>query len=60
LRIRKAVGELVDDQAILIGQGRRHALPFDARDLESKRDDQSGVDGGGGERFDPRHKLIAP
>ena len=40
------VDELIDDQSILIGEGRRHALPFDARHLEAERDDQHGVDGG--------------
>ena len=59
LRVADAVRELVDDQAILILQRRRHAHAFDARDLEAERDDQRGVDGGGRERLQPRDELFA-
>ncbi len=60
LRIGEAIGELVDDQPILIGQRRRHALAFDPRDLEAERDDQRGVDRGRGQRLDPGDELVAP
>ena len=54
-----AIGELVDDQAILIGERRRHALAFDARDLEAERDDQRGVDRRRGQRLEPGDQLFA-
>jgi hypothetical protein len=60
LRRGEAIAELVDDQPILIGQRRRHALAFDARDLEAERDDQRRVHGGRRERPDPREELVAP
>ena len=60
LRVGEAIGELVDDQPILIGQRRRHALALDPRHLEAERDDERGVDGGGGQRLDPRDELVAP
>jgi hypothetical protein len=46
LRIADPVGELVDDEAILILQRRRHAHALDAGHLEAERDDQRRVDGG--------------
>ena len=58
LRLADAVGELVDDQAILIGERRRHALAFDAGDLEAERDDQRGVDRGRGQRLQPGDELL--
>ena len=51
--VADAVGELVDDQPVLIGERRRHALAFDARHLEAERDDERGVDGGRGQRLEP-------
>ena len=59
LRVADAVGELVDDQAILVLQRRRHAHALDARDLEAERDDQRGVDGGRRERLQPGDELLA-
>ena len=53
------VGELVDDQPILIGQRRRHALALDARHLEAERDDQRGVDGRRDQRLHPGDQLVA-
>jgi hypothetical protein len=43
----------------LIGQRRRHALAFDARDLCDERDDQRRVDGGRDERLRPDDELVA-
>ena len=57
--VADAVGELVDDQPILIRERRRHALAFDARDLEAERDDQRGVDRGRGQRLQPGEQLFA-
>ena len=54
-----AVGELVDDQPILIGERRRHALAFDAGHLEAERDDQRGVDRRRGQRLQPGEQLFA-
>ena len=48
------------DEAILIGERRRHALAFHARDLESEGDDQRGVDRGGEERLEPGDELVFP
>ena len=59
-RSAQAIRELVDDQPILVGQRWGHALAFDARDLESERDDQCGVDGGGEERLEPGDQLVFP
>ena len=58
VRLADAVGELVDDQAILIRERRRHALAFDARDLEAERHDQRRVDGGRGQRLQPGDQLF--
>ena len=57
-RLADAVDELVDDQPILILERRRHALAFDARDLEPERDDEDGVDRRRHERLHPRHQLF--
>ena len=43
-RRTEPIGELVHDQAVLIGQRRGHALAFDPRHLKSERDDERGVD----------------
>ena len=53
LRLADPIRQLVDDQAILIRERRRHALAFDARDLEAERHDQRGVDRGRGQRLQP-------
>jgi hypothetical protein len=58
LRVIEAVGELVDDQAILVGQRGRHALPLDAGDLEAERHDERRVDGGRGQRLQPGDELL--
>ena len=55
-----SIGELVDDQAVLIGERGRHALAFDARHLESERDDERGVHGGREQRLEPRDELVLP
>ena len=52
------VGQLVDDQAILIRERRRHALAFDARDLEAERDDERRVDRRRGQRLQPGDQLF--
>ena len=54
-----AVRQLVDDQPILIGERRRHALAFDAGHLEAERDDQRGVDRRRGQRLEPGEQLFA-
>ena len=59
VRVAEPIGQLVDDQAVLVLQRRRHALALDARDLEAERDDQRGVDGGRGERLEPGDQLFA-
>ena len=38
---------------------RRHALALDARDLESERDDERGVDGGRDQRLEPGDQFFA-
>ena len=58
LRLADPVGQLVDDQPILIRERRRHALAFDARDLEAERDDERRVDGSRGQRLEPGHQLF--
>ena len=59
MRLADAVGELVDDQTILILQRRRHALAFDARDLEAEGHDQRGVHRSRRQRLEPRNDLFA-
>ena len=44
-RLAELVDQLVDDQAIVILERRRHAQAVDARHLEAERDDERGVDG---------------
>ena len=46
-RLADLVHQLVDNEAIVIFERRRHALALDARHLESEGDDQGGIDGGG-------------
>ena len=58
-RIADAIRQLVHDQPVLIGQGRRHALALDAGHLEAEGHDQGGVDRGREQRLDPRHELVA-
>ena len=55
-----AIGELVDDEAVLIGERGRHALAFDTRHLETERDDQCRVHGGGEQGLEPRDQLVLP
>src|SRR6185436_8257876 len=45
-RLADFVDELVDDQAIVIFERRRHAQAIDPRDLKTERDNQGGVDRG--------------
>ena len=52
------VGELVDDQAILVLERGRHALAFDPRNLEAEGHDQCRVDRGGGERLQPGDEFV--
>ena len=59
-RRAQAVGQLVHDQAVLVGKRGRHALTFDAGDLEAEGHDERGVDGGRRQRLEPRHQLVFP
>ncbi len=59
LRVVQPVGELVDDQPVLILERRDHALALDARDLEAERDDERRVDGGRHQRLEPGDELLA-
>src|SRR5262245_58365429 len=54
------IDELVDDQAILIFQRRRHAQAFDSRDLEAEGDDQCCVYRGREQRLEPGKQFVAP
>src|SRR5215510_3886938 len=53
-RIANLVDELVDDQAVVIFERRRHAEAVDAGHLEAERDDQRRVDRGGHQSFHAR------
>ena len=55
----KAIREFVHDQAVLVREGRRHALPFHARHLKAEGDNQRRVDGGREQRLEPRNQLVA-
>src|SRR5687767_13779981 len=57
-RLADAIGQLVHDQAVLIGERRRHALPFDTGNLKAKGDDQGGVDGCRRERLEPGDEFV--
>src|SRR6185436_6157222 len=57
-RIADAIDGVIDDQAILVFERRRHAQAFHARDLEAEGDDQDGVHRRGDQRLDPRHDLF--
>ena len=53
-----AVNEFVDDEAVLVLEGGRHALALDSRDLESESDDEDRVDGSRGQGLDPGHQFF--
>ncbi len=52
------VNQLVDDQPVLVLEGRRHALSFDPRHLEPERHDERGVDRGRCQGADPGQQLF--
>ena len=58
MRLADAVRQLVDDEAVLVLERRRHALAFDSRDLEAERDDEDRVDRGRHERLHPGDELF--
>jgi hypothetical protein len=58
-RLAELVDQLVDDQAIVIFERRRHAQAVDARHLEAERHDQRRVDRGGHERLQSGEDLGA-
>src|SRR6185369_266691 len=57
-RLADPVDQLVDDQAILILERRRHAEALHARHLEQERDDEDGVHSGRHEGLQPRDELF--
>ena len=58
-RVGQPVGQFVDDQPVLVGQRRRHALALDARDLEAEGHDERGVDRRREQRLHPGEHLVA-
>ena len=53
------VHQLVDDQPVVVLERRRHAQAVDARHLDSKRDDQRGVNRSGQQRLDAGDDLVS-